>query len=477
MSEKSQYAAKSSSADVTLNGNGLPVGRAIDEEKQLGRSKEQGKQEDYEQVVHAEYEESTGPEDVTGEPAVRIDSVNNLDTIPNGGLRAWCQVAGSFFLFFNTWGIINSFGVFQAFYTTDFLKSMTPSTIAWIGSIQAFLLLMVGALTGPLYDAGYFRWLLRIGSVLIVFGMMMLSLATTYWQALLAQAICVGLGMGCLFVPSVAILSTYFTTKLAFAMGLAASGSSFGGIIYPILLNKLIPKLGFGWSVRIFAFIAMATLIVPNTFMRVRVLPDEKRKLYDMTAWRERPFVYYVIGGFFGFMGLYCPFYYMQSFSLYHGIADKELAFYFLAIINAASTFGRILPNFVADKAGPLNILMPCAVLTGVVELGLIGCRDLASLIVICVLFGFFSGTFVSLSPAALVQITRNRGMIGTRMGMCFTVTSFGTLVGMPIAGAILTASSYTYIWVFGGVLTIVGASFMATARVAHVGWGLTTKA
>lgn len=88
--------------------------------------------------------------------------------------------------------------------------------------------MLVGALTGPIYDAGYFRALLAVGSFGVVFGFMMLSLARTYWQVILAQGICVGLGAGCLFVPSVAILSTYFSTRIATAMGIAASGSSLG---------------------------------------------------------------------------------------------------------------------------------------------------------------------------------------------------------------------------------------------------------
>jgi hypothetical protein len=29
---------------------------------------------------------------------------------PNGGLQAWVQVAGSWVLFFNTWGLLNTFG-------------------------------------------------------------------------------------------------------------------------------------------------------------------------------------------------------------------------------------------------------------------------------------------------------------------------------------------------------------------------------
>jgi hypothetical protein len=32
-------------------------------------------------------------------------SVNNVSAIPNGGMTAWLQVLGAFFLFFNSWGI------------------------------------------------------------------------------------------------------------------------------------------------------------------------------------------------------------------------------------------------------------------------------------------------------------------------------------------------------------------------------------
>ena len=155
----------------------------------------------------------------------------HVASIPNGGVRAWLQVVGAFFLFFNSWGIVNTFGSYETYYETDLLRSSSPSSIAWIGSVQAFLLLIVGALAGPLYDAGYFRHLLAVGSLLLVLGQMMLSLCTEYWQVMLAQAVCVGIGCGIMFVPSVAILSTYFTTKIATAIGLAASGSSLGMLL------------------------------------------------------------------------------------------------------------------------------------------------------------------------------------------------------------------------------------------------------
>ena len=125
-------------------------------------------------------------------------------------------------------GILNTYGAYQTFYESGELFMSSSSTISWIGSLQSFLLLLVGTLTGPVYDAGYIYHLLWTGSFTIVFGQMMLSLCHTYWQALLAQAFCIGMGCGCLFIPGVAILSTYFNTRLALAVGLAASGSSMG---------------------------------------------------------------------------------------------------------------------------------------------------------------------------------------------------------------------------------------------------------
>lgn len=55
-------------------------------------------------------------------------------------------------------GIVNTFGVYQAFYEKNILNNETSSNIAWIGSLQAFLLLTVGVLTGPLFDKGYVKW-------------------------------------------------------------------------------------------------------------------------------------------------------------------------------------------------------------------------------------------------------------------------------------------------------------------------------
>jgi len=120
--------------------------------------------------------------------------------------------------------------VFQTYYQTQILRDNTPAQISWIGSVQSFLLVFIGVLTGPAYDAGYFKAIIWTGSFLVVFGYMMTSLCTRYWQVMLAQGLVVGVGSGCLFVPSAAIIPQYFLKKRALANGISASGSALGNI-------------------------------------------------------------------------------------------------------------------------------------------------------------------------------------------------------------------------------------------------------
>ena len=120
------------------------------------------------------------------------------------------------------------FGVFESYYTTTLLPFESESNIAWIGSFQGYLLFIFGVVSGPLYDAGYLRPLLYAGTVFIIAGMMLTSLCTTYWQLILAQGILMGVGNGLLFITSISLVPQYFTTKKAFATGIASLGSSIG---------------------------------------------------------------------------------------------------------------------------------------------------------------------------------------------------------------------------------------------------------
>ena len=111
---------------------------------------------------------------------------------PNGGLQAYLKVLGCFFVFFITLGLASTFGSYQAYYEENLLRSHSKSAISWIGTVEVFLLSLVGTLSGAFYDRGHVRTVLATGFTSIVLGMCMLSLSRHYWQILLAQGFCVG---------------------------------------------------------------------------------------------------------------------------------------------------------------------------------------------------------------------------------------------------------------------------------------------
>lgn len=372
-------------------------------------------------------------------PGPSIPQTLQHGPIPDGGIEAWLQVLGSWVTLVATWGLVNTFGVYQTYYETTLLPSSSSSAISWIGSLQASLLMLVGVVAGPLYDAGYFRHLLISGLFLIVFGQFMTSLGTQYWQLLLAQGICVGVGMGFIMLPSTAILSQYFTTKRAFVIGISSSGSPLAGIIFPIIFSRLVPRIGFGWATRVIAFILLGLSVIPITFMRTRVPPSgRKRALIDASALQDRAFVLFMVAGFFMFLCLYTAFFYIQLYAEMHHLSSPDFSPYLVTLLNVGSVFGRIIPNYLADKLGSVNMAIACATVSAILAYGWLGINNLAGLVVFALLYGTFSGGIVSVLPSAIITMSPDMSRVGTRMGMTFTLTGFSILVGTPIAGAIL---------------------------------------
>lgn len=188
---------------------------------------------------------------------------------PDGGFQAWFQAWLGHLVIFNTWGYINSFGLFQTYYVNE-MKIGGESSVAWIGTTQVFVLFGIGTFSGRGLDAGYFRIQYIAGSIIYVVGMFLTSLCTEYWQIFLAQSLCVGIGLGLCFVPTLALVSTYFLKKRSMGLAIAVTGSTTGGLVFPAIAESMLPSAGFPWAMRTMAFVQMAFAIVTAVFLKVR---------------------------------------------------------------------------------------------------------------------------------------------------------------------------------------------------------------
>lgn len=232
---------------------------------------------------------------------------------PDGGIVAWSQVLAGLLLNALSWGYAASFGVYQLHY--DETLDLPSSQISWIGSVQTFLTFALCAVSGRLADAGYTRAAVAGGSLLVVLGTFATSLCTEYWQIFLAQGVCTGIGLGIVFMPAIAVVSSYFKRKRAFALAVSAMGTGVGSLAFPSTVQYLIPRMGFPWAVRCAGFVAFAMALVANLLLKPYLPPRKSGPLVEWDAFRELPCLFFAVGAFLNFYALYFGFFYVSLFS------------------------------------------------------------------------------------------------------------------------------------------------------------------
>lgn len=106
-----------------------------------------------------------------------------------------------------------------------------------------------------------------------------------------------GIAGAALYSPCTAVVAHWFLRRRATAVGLILCGSGLGGVLFPIILSRLFPRLGFKRTVLIVAGMA-AALFLPAWFtIKARLPPKESipfRHAYK--PWREGRYAIFVLG-------------------------------------------------------------------------------------------------------------------------------------------------------------------------------------
>jgi MFS family permease len=120
---------------------------------------------------------------------------------------------------------------------------------------------------------------------------------------------------------------------------------------------------------------------------------------------------------------MFTPLWYIQGFAAKVGI-PKANAFWLLAIINAGSLPGRVLPGFYADRVGAFNVMVPCACMTGILLFMWYVITTPTGIYIFAAMYGFFQGAMISLQAASTASICKDLREIGTMIGMSSAVCS-----------------------------------------------------
>lgn len=153
---------------------------------------------------------------------------------------------------------------------------------------------------------------------------------------------------------------------------------------------------------------------------------------------------------------------------------DDKFAYHLLPIMNAGSVVGRALPGYYSDVIGPFNVCI------GSVVLSVVSCMCVwlplghtkAGIIVFAVLFGFASGTSITIAPVCIGSLCKTQEY-GRYYATTYTVVAIACLIGIPIGGSIVEAcgGDYTVLIIFTSVIYVASGICLLWAKTNSLGW------
>lgn len=351
--------------------------------------------------------QTTNGAPVEDERAPLLSSARPTDdgppTFAEGGRQGWLTVLGAFGVQFSTFGYATSYGVYETYYSETLLKDYTLSEIAWIGSIQTWALLSTSIISGPLADRLGLQVILWPGTAIYVLAVLMVSFCTEYWQFLLCQGFLMGISAGMIFVPCVSAVAHHFHRRRGLAMALASVGSPLGGIVFPLLLGKLLhgTDLGFLWSQRIVTVLVLAVLLGCTCFNSKTHAGRRSGPLILLSAFKIPVYTLQVCAMVFLFFGVFTPYVFVAEYGVRHGMPE-ELATYMFAIMNAGSLVGRTLGGLASLHLGPFNVMVIAAFLASMSLFMWLGITSTPALVVFAAAYGAVSGVLIGIMIATL---------------------------------------------------------------------------
>ncbi|KAJ5667838.1 uncharacterized protein N7477_006408 [Penicillium maclennaniae] len=383
--------------------------------------------------------------------------------------RSWLVISGASTSLFCTVGFLNSFGVFEEYYASAQLSMNSQSTIAWLGATAIFFLFSISVISGIILDVFGPRLMCWAGAIGTVFSIMMTSLCQKFYQFLLAQGVLLGISMALVTWPMLALVGKWINAEnRGAALGIVLAGSSLGGVVWPIVIDKLLKAggIGFPWTMRIVGFIMIpcfgfACLVAkepPTVASQV-----ERKAEDDLVIATEAEKVDRKAEAILLYKKPALQLLSLAMFITYFGI----FAFYTVSIVNGASFFGRVVPGFMADRYGKFNCVIVSTLLAGLIALCWTKVDSVAGLGVWSAAYGFASGGIISLQQACAAQVATPSTM-GLALGTVSASVSLSAMANVPISGALAEKYGYLSLSLFSGVSLILGGILLIAARLVQ---------
>ncbi|KXT16971.1 hypothetical protein AC579_7391 [Pseudocercospora musae] len=404
------------------------------------------------------------------------------DALPptDQGYHAWLALFGSFLSNALIWGLALSFGVLQEYYTNNKPFASHPSGIAAIGTTGTGIMY----LTMPVFLAAFQRWpnsrrySLWCSLPIVATALIGASFTNTVPQLLVCQGIVYAVGGNALVMPSINYINEWFVRKKGLAIGVAIAGDGVGGVVTPLILQALLPRVGFRWTLRIMA----AIICVPSTPLifflkpRVPVGTSTTSPRMDISFLRRRLFWVFEFFNIVQALGYFLPMNYLPSIAEALNL-NSTLGSLTVLAVNLGSVFGCLSVGALVDRFEVTTVILGVSFLSGLAVYVILGFSiTIAPLFIFSLMYGLTASAYSTSWGGVIKKVQRRHE--GTDANLVFGLLAAGRGVGSIISGPLseyLLASQHTwqdatpsaYSSQYGPIIIFSGT----TALIGGLGW------
>ncbi|TCD69780.1 hypothetical protein EIP91_006316 [Steccherinum ochraceum] len=413
------------------------------------------------------------------------DSDTAVHALPpfDGGWRAWTFVAAGFVLETFIWGFNYSYGVFQNYYTSHPpFEQSSHVAVASIGPTGLAIMFTEGLLLSFFHTRypDYMKYTLWTGLTLFVLALLLSSFVSDVALLIFLQGICLGVGGGMMYWPSLSLLPEWFVQRRGLASGIMFAGGGVGGFVFPLVVEALLSRIGFRWTLRIWALLMAVVGGVAILGVRPRVPVPKFHAGHPRpaffpanTQFHKRPvFWCFTLTYWLQGMCFYPVSLYIAVFTA--TIASPLSAATALSLFNSAGVIGQVLMGYFTDRWPYPRIMFGSALGCCLSAFLLWGFADtLGTIFAFAVLFGGLGGGFPSvLFAAATDSAGANPEQATTALTAVTAIKGIAAVLG-PIASSLLleagkksSSSAFTTYGKggFGPVIVFVGSCAAVTS-------------
>ncbi|OCH87540.1 MFS general substrate transporter [Obba rivulosa] len=377
----------------------------------------------------------------------------NVQELPavDGGRKAWTFCVSAFILETMVWGFGFSYGIFQDYYTSHPpFNTASPVAIAAVGTtsiaIQYAECLLLSFFFGRYPDMiTRYMW---GGLGLAVISLFISSFATKVWQLILLQGVLFGIGAGLLYFPVILLLPQWFVRRRGLAGGIIFAGSGVGGFAFPFVLNALLSRTGYAWTLRAWSLCMLLVSGIALLGLRPRVpvakfQPGQPRPRFIPPGleFLENPLFYaFAVTNIIQALSYFPVSLYIATFT--KSVGSPLSATIVLSLFNSSGVVGQILIGHLSDRFPYPWIMFVSALGSGIAAFLLWGfATTLAQVLAFAIVFGGLSGGFSSIWPVAAADCAGSKPEhAGITFGSTALCKGVAAVIGPIISGILYEA-------------------------------------